>query len=152
MTVLLIYLLILPIGLSHETVAYAKPTQAILALEQKLKAKDPATRSFALRRLLKIKNRRTLKILLSLLKDPNEWIRKKAMQGLGDFGYQEAAKHIMHHLKTETQTPFIEKEALISLGKLKQESSRYLLKQYAKHRNFMLRLYAKKSLVQLDQN
>ncbi|MDH5680920.1 MAG: HEAT repeat domain-containing protein [Spirochaetota bacterium] len=116
----------------------------------RLKSSNTAVRLSAVRNLGKIPHKLAVYPLIKALNDKNVMIRIRVIRALANLNYIQAVKPIIRRLKVEKED-YVIREALIALGKLKDERARTVLKRYLTHNNLGIRLQAKKSLAMLDQ-
>ncbi|MDH4129315.1 MAG: HEAT repeat domain-containing protein [Spirochaetota bacterium] len=116
---------------------------------KRLKSSNDAVRMAAIRELSKISHKKTLTPLIYALNDKNVFIRTTACKALGDLAYNDAVKPLIRLLDIEREL-FVQKEALLALGKLGDERSRHIVNRFLKNNDITLRNIAKKVLEQLD--
>ena len=124
--------------------------EGIRDIDRRKKSKSGAVRMGLLRELMRTRSKAGLRELKDFLDDGEAMIRRKAIEGVGGFGYEEGVNWVIKRLRVE-KNDRVKKAGIISLGKLKDERARWILKSYLNDKNFIIRIYAKKSLKILDQ-
>ncbi len=122
--------------------------RAVEALTKQLKSSNSSIRLSAVKKLTRIDHRKAVKPLIYALNDANSFVRIYACRGLGDLKYYKAVNPLIRRLKMEKEL-FVQREAIIALGKLGDERARWVLKKFTKNHNLTLKIEAEKALKKL---
>ena len=117
---------------------------------ERLKSSNGAIRLSAVKRLSQIPHKKAVEPLSYALNDPNIFIRKVACRALARLNYDEAVKPLSRRLKIEKDI-FVQKEIIMALGELGDETTRWTLKKYQNHSSLSIKKAANEALNKLNK-
>lgn len=117
-------------------------------LQEGMKNPDASIRRCVAQSLGKIKSRESISLLMQLLDDHDDWVRRYSIESLGEFGPQaaDATPKLIQILKSSDKDA-VKGEAILTLGNISNESALSTLKEIVEGKNERMSRMAKKILV-----
>lgn len=124
--------------------------EGISELIERIKSADIETRRSQIMKLADINDNNSLKILLILIKDNDDYTRCIAAKGLGKINHPETVSALINSL--EDKSGAVRKQSALALGRLVDIKSKPFLFNALKDGDRSVRKAAKKSLSKIDKS